>query len=284
MTKFRKLAAVLLSLTMIMCMFALPASAADHDDFEKLSDNMALGTKYSKVIGKKYNNMSGEYYSDHKAYYKIVLDKGGDLKLDVTIDGADQVFIDLYKQDGNQARPNDPVVSSGNMYRSGSTTYCRWKDSGRVISGSITFKDLKKGTFYLRFTGVEVSSVDPTPYYTHANGRDRTGTINVTATSGSTSSSSSSSTVTTTTTTTTTSSDIGAYIESFTITMKKGTSMKLGTNIVGTTSQSIKWSSSKSSVVSVNSSGKITAKAAGTAVISAKLGNNTTKIKVKVTK
>lgn len=46
----------------------------------------------------------------------------------------------------------------------------------------------------------------------------------------------------------------------------------------------ITWSSSKSSVATVSSAGKVTAKKAGTTVITAKSGSGTAKIQIKVTK
>ena len=62
--------------------------------------------------------------------------------------------------------------------------------------------------------------------------------------------------------------------------MSRGDSLYLGADLTG--SGTVTWKSSKPSVAAVSSSGKITAKAKGTAVISAKCGKTTKKIKIKV--
>ena len=75
-----------------------------------------------------------------------------------------------------------------------------------------------------------------------------------------------------------------AGIEYFEITMKKGSTIQLGAILSSSGNEKITWSSSKKKVAAVSSSGKITAKKAGTAVITAKVGNSTAKIQIKVTK
>lgn len=64
------------------------------------------------------------------------------------------------------------------------------------------------------------------------------------------------------------------------VTMAKGTSKKLS---VSNAKQSIAWSSTKASVVSVDKKGTITAKKKGTATIKAKVGTRTLSCNVKVT-
>ena len=277
MSKFRKMTAVLLSVMIIVCMFAVPASAEDTDDFEGLSEYAEVGDTVSKVIGRKYAYDVG-YYSDHMAYYKFELKSAGDLDLKINIDGADQVFVDLYRQDGNQARPQTAKYTSGKLFNSGSTVFCRWKDYSKVITGTIPYKGLKAGIYYLRFTGVSVESVDPSPYYSKTiRGGEYTGvikaTLSFTPTSSSSSGSSSSSS----------SSKTTGKLEYLSVTLKKGSTLSLGAVTTGS-SDGITWSSSKKSVATVNSKGKITAKAAGNAIITAKLGSTSVKIKVVVTK
>ncbi|MBR4096036.1 MAG: Ig-like domain-containing protein [Oscillospiraceae bacterium] len=72
-----------------------------------------------------------------------------------------------------------------------------------------------------------------------------------------------------------------AKITSFTATLKKGSTLQLGTILSG--EGTVKWSTSKKSVATVTSKGKITAKAKGTAVITAKTGDSSMKITIKVT-
>lgn len=73
-----------------------------------------------------------------------------------------------------------------------------------------------------------------------------------------------------------------AKISYLSMTLGKGSSVQLGTVLSGSSSQKVTWTSSKSSVVSVSSSGKISCKKKGTATITAKLGSSKVKIKIKV--
>ena len=73
-------------------------------------------------------------------------------------------------------------------------------------------------------------------------------------------------------------------LDGFQITLKKGASLQLGALIGGEAADGVKWSSSQKKVAAVNSKGKITAKKAGTAVITAKLEDSEINITVKVTK
>lgn len=70
---------------------------------------------------------------------------------------------------------------------------------------------------------------------------------------------------------------------SFVLPMKVGDTTTLGTDLSDTT-QTITWKSSKTSVATVTKKGKITAKAAGTATITATVGSTSIKIIIKVTK
>ncbi len=73
-----------------------------------------------------------------------------------------------------------------------------------------------------------------------------------------------------------------ATIDRFSVTVSKGSTLQLGALLSDGTSGSVTWSSSKKSVATVNSKGKVTAKAKGTAVITAKYGDSTLKITVVV--
>jgi len=67
----------------------------------------------------------------------------------------------------------------------------------------------------------------------------------------------------------------------FTITVSEGDVLQLGT-VMSPSNAKVTWTSSKSSVAAVSSAGKVTAKAAGSAVITAKSGTSSIKIKVVV--
>lgn len=72
-----------------------------------------------------------------------------------------------------------------------------------------------------------------------------------------------------------------AILDCLQLTMKKGQTMQAGavlTNELG----KVTWNSSKPSVAAVNSKGKITAKAKGTATITAMCGNSKVKLKIRV--
>ena len=69
----------------------------------------------------------------------------------------------------------------------------------------------------------------------------------------------------------------------FQVTLKKGATLQLDGVLSGSTSAAVTYSSSKSSVATVTSKGKVTAKAKGTTIITAKCGSSSIKIKIKVT-
>ncbi len=69
----------------------------------------------------------------------------------------------------------------------------------------------------------------------------------------------------------------------FQITLKKGSTLQLDGILDSGSGAAASFSSSKSSVASVSSKGKVTAKAKGTAVITAKYGSSSIKIRIKVT-
>ena len=65
-----------------------------------------------------------------------------------------------------------------------------------------------------------------------------------------------------------------------TVTLKKGSTLQLGATVSG--KGTVAWSTSKRSVATVSDKGKVTAKAKGSAVITAKLGSTSYAITVKV--
>lgn len=120
-----------------------------------------------------------------------------------------------------------------------------WDSSTEIASATYTY-DIKKGTYYIRLISL-----------------GEKGKLNVTATFPSSE------------------TDSSSKISCITIPMKVGGTMQLSTD---GGDKGITWSSSKSSVATVSSAGKVTAKKAGTTVITAKSGSGTAKIQIKVTK
>lgn len=112
-----------------------------------------------------------------------------------------------------------------------------------VFSGSITYT-LTKGTYYLKIYCYAGGLVEFTPTYP---------------------------------------SKAEQSVSYLSATLKKGSTLQLGAVLSDGKAGTAEWSSSKSSVAAVSSKGKITAKAKGTAVITAKVGSSTVKIQIKVT-
>lgn len=190
------------------------------------------------------------YYKE-TADYKINVSESGSLNLNVKLN-MDRSFIYVYDVNGNQVKVSDfSYVSSDYSYSlpnyigDGSFHTC-WNETVEQFSATITYK-VSKGTYYIRIK---------------RNGSEGDGKVNFTATFPSSSSSTSTGKV--------------SYL---TLTMSKGWSLQLGA-VVSPTGKKVTWKSSKKSVVSVSSSGLITAKKKGTAIITAKCGSSTKKIKI----
>ena len=149
------------------------------------------------------------------------------------------------------------AVSAGGVSSSqnGDSYYCaKWNSVTEKYIGTISY-GVSKGTYYIRFERSSSNS---------GNGK-----INFTATFPSSSESSSSSSSSTST----------GKVSYLTLTMSKGWSLQLGA-VVSPSGKKVTWKSSKKSVVSVSSNGLITAKKKGTAIITAKCGSSTKKIKI----
>ncbi len=66
--------------------------------------------------------------------------------------------------------------------------------------------------------------------------------------------------------------------------MKAGSTLQLGTALSASTDDNVAWKSSKTSVAKVSATGLVTAKAAGTATITATIGDSSQKIDIIVKK
>lgn len=189
-----------------------------------------------------------------KKDYKITLSEKGTLKLNIT-SKTTTVFVQLLDSNGNQVdfdSENANVTTGSCGATFGGYARLEWNSSLEKFSGKISYKSLAKGTYYVRiwrdYGGSTVGKTSVSFTYPQASSDDEeTGTIS-----------------------------------SLSVTLKKGDTLQLGTVIEGEGTP--KWTTSKKSVAAVDSSGKITAKSAGTATIKATLGKSTVKIQVKVTK
>ncbi len=251
MKKITKVLSVLMAAVMLMTALCVPASAASIED---TATKITSGKSYSKNMVKGYNDGHYGTYAD----YKIVCAKSGTISIKMT---STTKYIDLHLYDSNfnLVEVYSTNVTTGNSPKGGAGyDYAAYDWNATAEKSVSTTKwNVKKGTYYLRIN----NSSDSYGYKCMA------GKITFTATFPSSSSSSSSS---------------SAKISYLSIEVPKGSKMQLAAVVSAKTSQSVSWSSSKSSVVSVTSKGKITAKAKGTAVITAKLGSSTMKIRIKV--
>lgn len=200
--------------------------------------------------GKSYSTTLYSY--GDTADYKITANQAGALTIDLTSQ-LSQTKVYVYDADGNDVELSEAKDTSGATYngswygRHTSYNICEWNNTIEKYVGTLTYK-INKGTYYIRFENYD-SSI---------------GKISFKATVP-------------------TKEEKKSKISYLQITMPKGSSIQL--SAVGTVAEgdTLSWSSSKTSVATVTSKGVVTAKAAGTAIITAKLGTSTMKLRVKVT-
>lgn len=186
-------------------------------------------------------------------YYKLKSSGKGNLVIDlyskVKSNNAVSVSLNVYDKDGNEILANDYSATVGEAIQ---YSNCLDFDYNRLVGnteGTATYL-IKKGTYYLKLS------------YSGARANDDYGSSTVTFTA------------------TFPSSTEAAKFNYMTINLKKGDTLSLGADLTGT--GDVTWKSSKPTVASVSSSGKVTAKAKGSAIISAKCGKTTKKIKIVV--
>jgi hypothetical protein len=153
------------------------------------------------------------------------------------------LFISVYDSNGNEVSIADNNLSSGHYVSVNDWYY--WNDVVEQIKGTVSFQ-VSKGDYYIRFV----------KYLNSGNGK-----LTFTATYPSSTST--------------------AKINYITINLPKGSTLSLGTDTTG--SGTVTWKSSKTSVATVSSTGKVTAKAKGSTIITAKSGKSSKKIKIVVT-
>lgn len=201
-------------------------------------------------LGDDSTFLAGERLS--YADYKINAASSGELKLKFDA-RVNMLEIRVFDSNGKALSYSaaDPMPENEAMYGGfpgADKTYAQFisSKSGNQsrVTGTVTYK-VNKGTYYIRLAKTDTRL-------------DADETVNFTATFPSDSAS--------------------GKISCLTITVKKGSSVQLGTDMSG----KVTWSSSKKSVAEVSSTGKVTAKSKGTAYITAKSGSGSVKIKVEV--
>ena len=183
-------------------------------------------------------------YND-TADYKITVSGSGTLKFSIESQ-MKELYMYVYDSDGNKISTIANTDTSGYSADIGvKSHYMVWNNTVEKYKGTVSYS-VKSGTYYIRFNRTSSSG----------NGK-----LTFTATYP-------------------TGSSSKAKINYITLNLSKGDSLSLGADITG--SGNVTWKSSKSSVASVSSAGKVTAKSKGSAIITAKVGKTTKKIKIVV--
>lgn len=185
------------------------------------------------------------YSSGDCADYRIRSSGKGLLKLNITAQiRASKIYV--YDSDGNRISYCERNFISGQTeYYSSSSTWYTWNETIEKLKLEISFP-VNKDDYYIRFESCSNTG----------NGK-----LTFTATYPSSTST--------------------AKINYITINLPKGSTLFLGADTTG--SGTVTWKSSKSSVATVSSTGKVTAKAKGSTIITAKSGKSSKKIKIVVT-
>lgn len=183
-------------------------------------------------------------YND-TADYKITVSGSGTLKFSIESQ-MKELYMYVYDSDGNKISTIANTDTSGYSADIGvKSHYMVWNNTVEKYKGTVSYS-VKSGTYYIRFNRTSSSG----------NGK-----LTFTATYP-------------------TGSSSKAKINYITLNLSKGDSLSLGADMTG--SGTVTWKSSNSSAVSVTSSGRVTAKGYGSAIITAKVGKTTKKIKIVV--
>lgn len=182
--------------------------------------------------------------------YKVTLSEKGTLKLNITSE-TEALYVKVYDKDGNSCKFSEVNETSGYY-----TDYSGWNGSVRLnwnqsvekFKGTVKWK-LDKGTYYVRMWVLSYGKV--------------TGKTSVSFSYPSKAA-----------------EDSEASITAIEIKLQKGDTLQLAASVSG--EGTVQWSSSAKSTAAVDKNGKVTAKAKGTAVITAKLGESKMQLKIKV--
>ena len=183
------------------------------------------------------------------ADYKVNVSESGRLTVDFYA-GWKYCWLYLYDSNGNVVSNSDWQMNSGYINSWGEDGLeFEWNEATEKINATV-FYSVKKGTYYLR------------AYRSRYDGKGGDGKLTLTATYPSATTSK-------------------AKISYITINLEKGDTLSLGAALSGG-SGTVKWSSSKPSVATVSSKGKVTAKKSGSTIITAKVGSSYKKVKITV--
>ncbi len=203
----------------------------------------------SSSLGNYKNASSGKTYKSDlsivgdEQVYRFDVAKSGTMKVKLAADYENSEDVQATLY--KDSDDNDVEISNMKLI---SGSYCQTYDTYATIGDETTAElsyKVTKGTYYLRLF----------------KNKTNTGTISMTATYPQGSSNE-------------------GKISCLSLDLKKGGTLQLGA--VMAVDGNVTWTSSKTSVASVSSTGKVTAKGTGTAVITAKSGKNSVKVQIKV--
>lgn len=239
----------MLTAVMLVSTLCVTAFAADDFDSAKLIDSgkkVSFETKYPKYA---YEGKAGAK-DGIPNIYKVKLSETGTLKLTV-VSQTSSIFVQVLDKDGSEYIDYSEVDSTtGSVtHHHNGFAWIAWNKDLKKSKTTLEY-NLEKGTYFVRVVGFPHATIDGKTSisfkYPQAEKTEEQ-----------------------------------AEITSFSITLEKGDKLQLGTILSG--AGDVTWSSSKKSVASVSSKGKITAKKKGTAVITAKTGDSSMKITINVT-
>ncbi len=190
----------------------------------------------------------GDYYN-----YKVELSKKGALSLKISA-SAELFYVMLLNENGEYMPDPEFEEEKGDCVFNPFTgaVFCSWDDGTESFKSTLKWNNLPKGTYCVKLIseyGHQIKGKTSISFsYPQEEKKEEAAKAELTG---------------------------------FTITLKKGDTLQLGALMDG--EGIVKWSTSKKSVASVTSKGKVTAKGKGTATITAKCGDSKIKIKIKVT-
>lgn len=231
---------------MLVSALCIPV-AADEFSSAKLVDS---GSKVSFTLKAKEKLDDGRFDGDGEPkIFKIELSKKGTLQLDI-ISAVSKTTVQVLDEDGAEAfRQNEKKITTGGYSTFGTKEYLSWDKTIKKSKATLKY-NLEKGVYYIKVFGASLATVEGKTSITFKYPQAEK-------------------------------SDNSAKITSFSVTIKKGDTLQLGAILSG--EGDVTWSTSKKSVATVSKNGKITAKAKGTAVITAKTGDSSMKITINVT-
>ena len=218
--------------------------------------SMALTVSAKSIYDTAKEIESGtKYTSTHPntwdcADYKVVVTDDGDLSINITA-GLLRCILFVYDSDGGTIDCENYNIKSGSLCSIKDGIEFEWNQATEKIVVSATYK-VSKGTYYIR---VKDDTMYGSSSYKYGSRK-----VEMSATFP---------------------SKKQAKINYITINLEKGDSVSLGASF-SEGSGTVTWKSSKSSVATISSNGKVTANVKGSAIITAKCGSSTKKIKIVV--